>query len=160
MIQPPKLVVTFAPDKQAPRVEKLPAAADIAALAASLRNGAGGKPTAVMPSPDQIKVFADRLQPKRQPWMTDWQWDHIQDLLKAKATANPDPSRPDDPFWVPFLNPMLARSLREKDADGQPQRALLCAPDGLWTAKDRSGRLDPWEPADLGAVIRKIGSAS
>jgi hypothetical protein len=119
VIQPPKLVVTFAPDKQAPRVEKLAAAADIAALAASLRNGAGGKPTAVMPSPDQIKVFADRFQPKRQPWMTDWQWDHIQDLLKAKATANPDPNRPDDPFWVPFLNPMLARSLREKDADGQ-----------------------------------------
>lgn len=44
----------------------------------------------------------------------------------------------------------------EKDAEGVPQRALMCASDGLWSAKDRSGRLDAWEPADLGAVISKI----
>lgn len=44
----------------------------------------------------------------------------------------------------------------EKDAEGVPQRALMCASDGLWSAKDRSGRLDAWEPADLGAVIGKI----
>jgi len=40
-------------------------------------------------------------------------------------------------------------------------RSLQCQSDGLWTAKDRSGRLDPWEPADLGHIIRKIqGGAS
>lgn len=44
----------------------------------------------------------------------------------------------------------------EKDAEGVPQRALMCASDGLWSAKDRSGRLDAWEGADLGAVIQKI----
>lgn len=47
----------------------------------------------------------------------------------------------------------------EKDAEGVPQRALMCASDGLWSAKDRSGRLDAWEPADLGAVIGKIMGA-
>mgnify|MGYP000126737251 CR=1 FL=1 len=47
----------------------------------------------------------------------------------------------------------------EKDAEGVPQRALMCASDGLWSAKDRSGRLDAWEPADLGAVIEKIMGA-
>jgi len=45
----------------------------------------------------------------------------------------------------------------EKDADGQTQRALMCDSDGLWTAKDRSGRLDAWEAPDLGAIINKIG---
>jgi hypothetical protein len=45
----------------------------------------------------------------------------------------------------------------EKDADGQTQRALMCDSDGLWTAKDRSGRLESWEAPDLGAIIDKIG---
>lgn len=45
----------------------------------------------------------------------------------------------------------------EKDADGNTQRALMCDSDGLWTAKDRSGRLDAWESPDLGAIIAKIG---
>jgi len=29
--------------------------------------------------------------------------------------------------------------------------------DGLWQAKDRSGRLSAWEQPDLGQIIRKIG---
>lgn len=45
----------------------------------------------------------------------------------------------------------------EKDADGQTQRALMCDSDGLWTAKDRSGKLEAWEAPDLGAIIAKIG---
>lgn len=45
----------------------------------------------------------------------------------------------------------------EKDADGATQRALMCDSDGLWLAKDRSGRLDAWEAPDLGAIIAKIG---
>lgn len=38
--------------------------------------------------------------------------------------------------------------------------AIMTSSDGLWTAKDRSGRLDQWEPPDLGAVIRKIANAA
>ena len=34
--------------------------------------------------------------------------------------------------------------------------ALMTSTDGLWSAKDRSGKLDQWEAPDLGAVIRKI----
>ena len=49
-------------------------------------------------------------------------------------------------------------SLRvEKDAEGVTQRALMCDSDGIWLAKDRSGRLDAWESPDLGAIITKIG---
>lgn len=48
----------------------------------------------------------------------------------------------------------------EKDAEGQPVRALMTQSDGLWLAKDRSGKLDAWEAPDLGAIIAKIGGAS
>lgn len=54
-----------------------------------------------------------------------------------------------------FFDEVLALRV-EKDAEGVPQRALMCQSDGLWSAKDRSGRLDAWEGADLGAVINKI----
>jgi len=59
-----------------------------------------------------------------------------------------------------FFDEVLALRV-EKDAEGVPQRGLMCATDGLWSAKDRSGRLDAWEAPDLGAVIAKIsGGAS
>jgi hypothetical protein len=48
----------------------------------------------------------------------------------------------------------------EKDADGVSQRALMCDSDGLWIAKDRSGKLSTWESPDLGEIIRKIGGAA
>lgn len=55
-----------------------------------------------------------------------------------------------------FFDEVLALRV-ERGAEGEIQRALMCATDGLWTAKDRSGRLSPWENVDLGAIIRKIG---
>lgn len=45
----------------------------------------------------------------------------------------------------------------ERDSEGNVHRALMCDSDGLWLAKDRIGKLNMWEPADLGAIIRKIG---
>jgi hypothetical protein len=55
-----------------------------------------------------------------------------------------------------FFDEMLALRV-EKDSEGTTQRALMCDSDGLWLAKERSGKLDPWEPADLGHIIAKIG---
>lgn len=55
-----------------------------------------------------------------------------------------------------FFDEVLALRV-EKDAEGNTQRALMCDSDGLWVAKDRSGKLAAWEPADLGAIIAKIG---
>lgn len=48
----------------------------------------------------------------------------------------------------------------EKDAEGNSVRALMTQSDGLWLAKDRSGKLDTWESADLGAIIAKIGGVA
>ena len=55
-----------------------------------------------------------------------------------------------------FFDEVLALRV-ERDADGNTQRALMCDSDGLWLAKDRSGKLDGWEAPDLGEIIRKIG---
>ena len=58
-----------------------------------------------------------------------------------------------------FFDEVLALRI-EKDADGATQRALMCDGDGLWNAKDRSGKLDAWEAPDLGEIIKKIGGKS
>ena len=54
-----------------------------------------------------------------------------------------------------FFDEVLALRV-EKDGEGVTQRALMCDSDGLWLAKDRSGKLDVWEAPDLGAIIAKI----
>lgn len=55
-----------------------------------------------------------------------------------------------------FFDEVLALRI-EKDADGNTQRGLMCDSDGLWLAKDRSGKLDSWEAPNLSAIIEKIG---
>jgi len=58
-----------------------------------------------------------------------------------------------------FFDEVLALRV-EKDAEGNTQRALMCDSDGLWLAKDRSGKLSAWEGPDLGEIIAKIGGAA
>ena len=58
-----------------------------------------------------------------------------------------------------FFDEVLALRV-EKDADGNTQRAIMCDSDGLWLAKDRSGKLGAWEAPDLGEIIAKIGGAA
>ena len=55
-----------------------------------------------------------------------------------------------------FFDEVLALRV-EKDAEGVAQRALMCDGDGIWLAKDRSGKLASWELPDMGAIIAKIG---
>lgn len=58
---------------------------------------------------------------------------------------------------IPYFFDLLLALRVEKDSEGNTQRALLCDSDGIWQAKDRSGKLDTWEAPDLGAIITKIG---
>ena len=58
-----------------------------------------------------------------------------------------------------FFDEVLALRV-EKTPEGNTERALMCDSDGLWLAKDRSGKLEPWEAPDLGAIISKIGGAA
>ena len=55
-----------------------------------------------------------------------------------------------------FFDEVLALRV-EKDAEGITQRALMCDSDGLWAAKDRSGKLEAWEAPHLGDIIKKMG---
>ena len=55
-----------------------------------------------------------------------------------------------------FFDEVFALRVGRNDK-GETRRMLMCRPDGMWTAKDRAGALEAWEPADLGAVIAKIG---
>lgn len=54
-----------------------------------------------------------------------------------------------------FFDEVLALRV-EKDGEGVTQRALMCDSDGLWLAKDRSGKLEAWEAPDLSAIITKM----
>lgn len=54
-----------------------------------------------------------------------------------------------------FFDEVLALRVERKEAE--TYRALMCDSDGLWAAKDRSGKLDAWEAPDLGEIIAKIG---
>ena len=60
---------------------------------------------------------------------------------------------------LPYQFDIVTALRVEKDAEGVTQRALMMDSDGLWMAKDRSGKLNAWEAPDLGAVIKKIGGA-
>jgi phage nucleotide-binding protein len=57
-----------------------------------------------------------------------------------------------------FFDEVLALRV-ERDAEGNVPRARMCDSDGLWQAKDRSGKLAAWEAPDLGAIIEKINHA-
>jgi phage nucleotide-binding protein len=57
---------------------------------------------------------------------------------------------------IPYLTDIVMALRLEKDAEGNLVRWLQTQPDSQWSAKDRSGLLDMWEQADLGAIIRKI----
>ena len=69
------------------------------------------------------------------------------------------PSMPGNKFaqQMPYFFDEVLALRMEKISDDYIQRALMCESDGIWTAKDRSGQLSPWEEPDLGAIIRKIG---
>lgn len=54
-----------------------------------------------------------------------------------------------------FFDEVLALRV-ERDSEGHTQRALMCDSDGLWLAKDRSGKLEVWELPNLGEIIKKI----
>ena len=61
---------------------------------------------------------------------------------------------------LPYFFDLVLALRVEKDAEGNTQRALMCDSDGLWIAKDRSGKLSGWESPDLSAIIEKIGGAA
>jgi|TARA_R110000737_G_scaffold15579_4_gene32247 phage nucleotide-binding protein len=58
---------------------------------------------------------------------------------------------------LPYYFDIVAALRVEKDAEGVTQRAMMLESDGMWQAKDRSGKLSAWEAPNLGEIIKKIG---
>ena len=54
-----------------------------------------------------------------------------------------------------FFDEVLALRV-EKDEAGNSMRIIQTDADGVWSAKDRSGKLDMWEQPHLGDIINKI----
>jgi hypothetical protein len=57
---------------------------------------------------------------------------------------------------IPYMFDEVLALRVEKNSEGVTERALQCDGDGIWSAKDRSGKLEQWEAPDLGAIIKKI----
>jgi len=76
----PKLIITLAPGHT--KVGTLPTV-EVTTLAEQLgKDGTGGKPTAVMPTPEEIKALAERHVAVKPAWMPDWQWERVRELRK------------------------------------------------------------------------------
>jgi phage nucleotide-binding protein len=101
---------------------------------------------------DIIRAFRDL--PGRHVYMSA-KLEKTQDELGRVLYAPSMPGNKTGQALPYFFDEVLAMRV-EKDAEGVHQRALMCDSDGLWLAKDRSGKLDMWEAPDLGAIIAKI----
>lgn len=102
---------------------------------------------------DIIRAFRDL--PNRHVLMTA-KLEKTQDEMGRVLYAPSMPGNKTGQALPYFFDEVLALRV-EKDAEGVTQRALMCDSDGLWLAKDRSGKLSPWEAPDLSEIIAKIG---
>ena len=102
---------------------------------------------------DIIRAFRDL--PGRHVYMSA-KLEKSQDEMGRSLYAPSMPGNKTGQSLPYYFDELLALRI-ERDSDGGTQRALMCDGDGLWLAKDRSGKLAPWEAPDLGAIIAKIG---
>lgn len=102
---------------------------------------------------DIIRAFRDL--PERHVYMSA-KLEKTQDEMGRVLYAPSMPGNKTGQALPYFFDECLALRV-EKDAEGVTQRALMCDSDGLWLAKDRSGKLSSWEAPDLAEIIAKIG---
>lgn len=89
--------------------------------------------------------------------------EHTKDEVGAMLYAPSMPGNKLGQSLPYFFDEVLALRL-ERDNDGNSQRVIQTQPDGLWQAKDRSGKLSAWEDASnpeetLSNIISKISGA-
>lgn len=90
---------------------------------------------------------------------------HVYFTAKAEKQADEQgrilysPSMPGNKLaqQLPYFFDEVMALRAERDNEGVTHRMLMTRTDGIWQAKDRSGKLEEWEQPDLGAIIRKIG---
>ncbi len=57
---------------------------------------------------------------------------------------------------MPYFFDLVLALRVEKNEAGEVVRVIQTGADSSWSAKDRSGKLEMWEPADLGKIFNKI----
>jgi hypothetical protein len=55
-----------------------------------------------------------------------------------------------------YFDLVLALRVEKDQESGAQYRILQAETDGLWAAKNRGGKLEMWEQADLGEIIKKV----
>ncbi len=113
LIKKPQLVLTLKPVNQPVKFGKINVSANIPQLAAQLKsNGKGGKPTAIIPTAEEIKKLSDRFGFNKPAWMPTWQWQRVQEL-QALGGDWRFPDTPED--YAKWIDSMLAISPRTWD---------------------------------------------
>ena len=103
-----------------------------------------------------VKLFRDI--PDRNIYMSA-KMDRMEDDINQVVYAPSLPGKKAQQDLPYYFDEVFALRV-ERDSEGVPHRMILTQPDGRYTAKDRSGKLDMWEKPDLGAIIRKIKGES
>jgi len=121
-IKPPRLVVTLIADAKAASIGRLAPGADVRALAAELKEtGTGGKPTALMPTEEELKAIIERFRLKRPDWMPRWQWERVQEL-DALGGGYRIPTTPEG--YAKWIDNMLSDPPRYWNGWDVPDRLL------------------------------------
>lgn len=84
---------------------------------------------------------------------------HVLMIAKADCTEGQyAPSMPGKTLTqdIPYFFDLVLALRIERDADGNTKRALQAKPDGIWAAKDRSGKLPAFCPPDFSKLIEVI----
>lgn len=109
LLNAPKLAVTFEKGKPSEPLGTLPPAADIPALAGKIKGTPeAGKPTALMPTPEEIRKLEARYDSKPKD-MPEWQWTRLKELSTA---GREDKSA--EPFYSQFVSNYAKNQISEK----------------------------------------------
>lgn len=101
---------------------------------------------------EMVRQFRDL--PGRHVLMTA-QLEQVQDDTGAMLFGPAMPGKKMGARLPYFFDEVFAMQIA-KDKDGNTGRWLLTQPNGVWTAKDRSGALDAWEEPNIIAILEKI----
>lgn len=144
VVNPPRLTIALKRSPLAVKID-LPPAADIAKLAAELKQGdRGGRPAAVMPTPAELKKIEERFRWSRKPDMPEWQWQRIRELFAATY----GPGAQDEPFWCEFVAPHIKNALRDQAGNPDPMRVYEAYVDDILGKPYRG-----WNGFEAGPVL-------
>jgi len=113
LIDTPRLELTFTP-RPSPNIGRGDGGEGLnfAARVHQLRQKPQGKPTAVMPTAEELKTLADKFASRKLTWMPEWQWQRVQELANADSKHSAFQFPADLGGYGRWLDEILARPYR------------------------------------------------